>query len=306
MAKRVKQADGRYCYTENCRVHDRSLYDSTGLQAVQADALETRRRTLADTARDVFKSQLYYVPAETADKISDSVSETILNNPERFKDSTSPFEIAKAVEDIAKQDGVQVDPLHVAYLIQNNILEKTEIRVGDQVVINDTGERGFSDAGTFYMGSTVIFASENGDLSRNDYAWFGPDDVSKVILDSTSPAREQVRAYSHGAKVPSPVIRDMFMQETSNTTRNAQAIKEVGKNGVVAKKNIRNFGNALADKYAASGLTRGALLKALSKEYFSPIPDGVRPEEAYATKSGLRGMINYLDPTGNVNSPVKH
>lgn len=306
MAKRVKQADGRYCYTENCRVHDRSLYDSTGLQAVQADALETRRRTLADTTRDVFKSQLYYVPAETADKISDSVSETVLNKAEHLNGSVSSFEIAKAVEAIVEQDGVHVDPLHAAYLIQSKISEKTEIRVGDQVVMNDTGERGVSDAGTFYMGSTVIFASENGGLSRNNHAWFGPNDVSKVILDRASPAREQVRAYSHGVKVPSPVIRDMFMQETSNTTRNAQAIKEVGKNGVVAKKNIRNFGNALADKYADSGLTRGELLKALNKEYFSPIPDGVRPEEAYATKGGLRGIINYLDPTGNVNSPVKH
>lgn len=305
MAKRVQQADGRYCYTENCRVHDRSLHDSVGLQAVQADALETHRRTLAATASDVLRSKLG-LSNDIATKISDAVSETILNDTERFKDSTSPFEIAKAVEAIADQEDVHIDPLHAAYNIQSAILEKTKINLGDQIVMNDTGERGVSDMGTFHMGSTVIFASENGDLSRNNHAWFGPDEVSKVFLDDSSPAREQVRAYSQRDKVPASVIRDMFTQETSSKTRNAQALKEVGKEGVAASRNIRAFGNAVADRYADSGLTRSELLKIMNKEYFSPIPDDVRPDEAYATKGGLRGIISYLDPTGNVNSPVKH
>lgn len=58
MARRVKQADGSYCYTENCRVHNRSLSDSTGLEAVLADAKETQRQQFATTTAEFIREFL--------------------------------------------------------------------------------------------------------------------------------------------------------------------------------------------------------------------------------------------------------
>jgi hypothetical protein len=50
MAKRVLQADGSYCYTENCKIHDRSGSEGSKLNATQAAAVSSLMMTQALSA----------------------------------------------------------------------------------------------------------------------------------------------------------------------------------------------------------------------------------------------------------------
>jgi hypothetical protein len=293
MARRVKQADGSYCYTENCRIHDRSG-DSTGLQAVLNDAKVSRAQVFADDTSHAIQSELK-VPDEVADRMGARVIETVMNS----ENGATAYTVAQAIHDAAIEEGLDPynwDTLPAAYATHNEMSHKALIRPGDEVILNETGERGTITEGTSTFGGAVRFNPES-IRSRNSFSWFDPSDVTKVIPSEKSLVREQIFAAPRDSLIPATTVKQLLDEETNKATRNAQGVKEVGRKGKVARENMLNLGDRIVKHYGSrAGMTKGQIVSVLSKEYERPADPSMTDAEVKATKSALRNIITYLDP----------
>lgn len=295
MARRVKQADGTYCYTENCRIHDRSG-DSTGLQAVLNDAKVTRLNSFVSIAAAELKDR-FNLSDEEATSIGTRTIEDAMNS----ENGVSPFMISEAIKEASIAEGMDptgIDTLASAYVIQNDIIHTALIRQGDEVILNETGERGTIAEGNSTFGGSVRFNPEN-IRSRNSFAWFDPSDVTKIIPNEKAPARAQIMALPRDQYVPAKLVKQLFEEESSKDTPNAQAVKEFGRSGKAAKENLERFGTFLSEKYGDKGLTKRNLLSAITEMYDKPVAREMSDAELKATKGGLRAILTYLDPTGS-------
>jgi hypothetical protein len=294
MARRVKQADGSYCYTDNCRIHDRSG-DSTGLQAVINDAKVSRLNAFAANASKALQSELN-VAEDIADKLGQRVVEAAMNS----ENGVTPYTLSEGIKDAAREEGIDSsdwETTSAAYVVQNNMIQTALIKQGDEVVLNETGERGTITEGNSAFGGTVRFNPES-IRSRNSFAWFQPNDVTKVVANDKSLAREQIFAASRDSLIPATTVKQLLDEETNKETRNAQGVKEVGRKGKVVRENMLHLGNRIATVYGSTGMTKSRILSVLNKEYDRPADPSMTDAEVKATKSALRNIITYLDPTG--------
>ena len=295
MARRVKQADGSYCYTENCRIHDRSG-DSTGLKAVLNDAKVARAQVFAEDTSQIVQSE-FNVSEETASRIGARAIETLMNS----EGSVSAFDMGVAIKDASNAEGVDLskfDIMPAAYAAHSALIQKAIIKHGDEVILNDNGERGRITEGNSGLGDDVRFNPES-IRSRNSFAWFSPSEVTKVVANEKAPARAQIVAMPRDEYVPAKLIKQLFSEESSKTTPNAQAVKEFGRSGKAARENLERFGNHLAEKFGDRGLTKHNLMAAITEMYDKPVAREMSDAELKATKGGLRGILTYLDPTGS-------
>lgn len=296
MARRVKQADGTYCYTENCRIHDRSG-DSTGLKAVLHDAKAAHAQVFADDTSQTLQSELK-VPEEAAHRIGARAIETLMNS----EGSVSAFDMAVAIKDASYAEGIdpsKFDIMPAAYAAHTALIQKAIIKPGDEVILNENGERGTIAEGNSGYGGAVRFNPES-TRSRNSFSWFQPNDVTKIVANEKAPARMQITAMPRDELVPAKLIRQLFAEESSKTTPNAQAVKEFGRSGKAARENLEKFGNHLAEKFGDRGLTKHNLMAAIAQAYDKPVAREMPDAELKATKGGLRGILTYLDPTGDL------
>jgi hypothetical protein len=294
MARRVKQADGSYCYTENCRIHDRTG-DSTGLKAVIDDAKINRLNGFVSTASATFQEQ-FNLSEEEATSIGSRAIEGAMNS----ENGVTPYALSEAIKDAARaerMDPTGLDTLPAAYIIHNDMIQTAVVRQGDEIILNETGERGTVVEGNSGFGGMVRFNPENLH-SRNSFAWFEPKDVTKLLPNDKAPARVQIIATPRDEYVPAKLIKQLFEEESSKTTPNAQAVKEFGRSGKAARDNLERFGNFLAEKFP-EGLSKRNLTAAIAEAYDKPIARNMSDSELKATKGGLRGLLTYLDPTGS-------
>lgn len=294
MARRVKQADGSYCYTENCRIHDRSG-DSTGLQAVINDAKVTRLNGFVSTASTTFQEQ-FNLREEEATSVGSRAIEKAMNS----ENGVTPYTLSEAIKDSAREEGLDptgIDTLPAAYIIHNDMIQTAVVRQGDEVILNETGERGTIVEGNSGFGGLVRFNPEN-IRSRNSFAWFEPREVTKLLPNDKAPARVQIVATPRDEYVPAKLIKQLFEEESSKTTPNAQAVKEFGRSGKAARENLERFGTYLADNFP-KGLSKRNLTAAIAQAYDKPVAREMSDAELKATKGGLRAMLTYLDPTGS-------
>lgn len=291
MGRRVKQADGRYCYTENCRIHDRGSVDAVGYAAVADDLAQSRKERIMSTAARELKS----VTGGT-DEQTGKAAEEIVNSLFSRTSSVSPWDISEAIKDKMVANGLTASGEGIdatAYNIQYSMMKDNFIAPGDEVILKETGERGVITEGNAAFGGKVRFNPESS-RSRNSFAWFDPSEVTKLGEDSTAPARVRILAQPRDELIPSNLVRNMFVQETSEESRNPQALKEVGRSKTVAVQAIREYGEALSNRYKDTGLTRRQLVDNLNKEYQRPV-EGKTPAQVRAIKSGIRNIINYLE-----------
>lgn len=295
MARRVKQADGTYCYTENCRIHDRSG-DSTGLQAVLNDAKVGRLNGFVASASSALQEQ-FNLREEEATSIGSRAIEGAMNS----ENGVTAYTISEAIKDAARAEGMDpsgLDTLPAAYIIHSEMITTALIKPGDEVILNDNGERGTIAEGSSAFGGAVRFNPESS-RSRNSFAWFQPSDVTKITPNEKAPARAQIMAIPRDYFVPAKLIKQLFIEESSKTTPNAQAVKEFGRSGKAARANLERFGNHLAEKFGDHGLTKQNLTAAIAQMYDKPVAREMSDAELVATKGGLRGILTYLDPTGS-------
>ena len=295
MARRVKQADGSYCYTENCRIHDRSG-DSTGVQAIINDAKITRLNSFVSTASVTFKDQ-FNLREEEAASIGSRAIEGAMNS----ENGVTPYTLSEAIKDAARAEGMDptgLDTLPAAYIIHSEMITTALIKPGDEVILNATGERGVIAEGNSAFGGAVRFNPES-IRSRNSFAWFQPSDVTKVVADEKSLAREQIVAAGRDHLIPVKLIKQLLDEETSKTTRNAQGVKEMGRQAKAARANLLAFGDKIEEQFPREHFSKNNALAFLVRAYDRPIAREMPEAELKATKSALRNIITYLDPTGD-------
>lgn len=293
MGRRVKQADGKYCYTENCRIHDRGSVDSTGYNAIVDDLAHSQKQRVLSTTAKELKS----LTGGTEEQTSKAAEEIVASLFSRTS-GVSPWEISETIKDKMVANGLTGSGEGVsatAYNIQYSRIQDNFIASGDEVILKSTGERGVITEGNAAFGGKVRFNPEDS-RSRNSFAWFGAEDVVKVTDDHMAPARQRIVAQPRDALIPASLVRSMFVQETDEDNRNAQAVKEFGRSKKVAAEALREYGEALSTRYKTSGLTKSHLVENLNREYQRPIT-GKTPAQIRAIKGGLRNIINYLEGT---------
>lgn len=294
MARRVKQADGSYCYTENCRVHNRSLTDSTGLEAVLADAKETQRQQFATTTAEIYQRVLE-VKEKDAQKLAERTIDTMLGGGE----GASLFVVIEDLQRMSKEERIgsyMWSTMDTAREVQDALRQQTVISQGDEVILKETGERGTISEGNTTFGGNIRFNPENIN-SRNSFQWFKASDVAKITADQNSLARERILAAPRDALIPPHLVKQMIREETSKRTRNSQAAREFTKFGdsVHSKSVMLDFCDDLRLKYGEKGMTKKTLLKELRERVDTPY-EGVGAALPQARK-GFRNILSYLDPT---------
>lgn len=293
MARRVKQADGSYCYTDNCRIHDRSLSDSTGLQAVLADAKEAQRKAYSNVAANILLKTIN-IDEGMAHELSDQIIDTAFNSDE----GVNAYMISAVLQKAAVNDPMgdtDTDNLDASYKIYNSLLKGSIIRKGDEVVLNANGERGTIVEGDTGIGGVVRFNPEN-IHSRNSFNWFKADEVTKISADENSLARERILAAPRHTLLPTSLVKKMIREETNKNTRNPQAVREFSKFGdaVHSKSVMLDFCDDLAMVHGERGLTKQRLIKALQDRVATPY-EGIGAALPNARKAFLN-ILNYLDP----------
>lgn len=293
MARRVKQADGSYCYTENCRIHDRALSDSTGLQAVLADAKEAQRKQFATTTAKMFHKTL-----EVSEKDAKKFADRVIDNMLGINGGPSSMMILEELQRLGREEVLGSYAWHTmdtTNAIHNELRRQSVISQGDEVILNETGERGTITEGNTTFGGAVRFNPE-GMHSRNSFAWFKAHEVTKVTADHESLAREQILAAPRDALIPPHLVKQMVREETNKRSRNPQAAREFTKFGdaVHSKSAMLDFCDDLRLKYGEKGMTKQALLKALKERIDTPY-EGVGAALPDARK-GFRNILSYLDP----------
>lgn len=293
MARRVKQSDGSYCYTENCRIHDRSGgSDSIGLAAVTDDAMQTHYRALTANAQQAIQEE-HKLPAETAKKVAEKVMAEV-----RKSESVTAADLARFIDTAVVEEGVPAGPsmswdtLNAATSIHNNMIRSLSFKKGDEVILKETGERGtITEGGPF---GPFRFNPENTN-SRNSFAWFRSEELTRLAADDDSPTREKILALPRDNYIPKGFIKKLMDEETSKDVSNAQGIKEFGRKGRFAREVLCQYGEEWENTYGDKGITRQHLVSILTKKYHSPPVETKTEAETRAVKSGLRNIINYLE-----------
>lgn len=294
MARRVKQSDGTYCYTDNCRIHDRSLSDSTGLEAVIADAREAQRVQYSALAADVLKEKLgEFIPEELHSDIANKVMTGVFH----VESGSIPMAIAEELKRVAEGKSIllsEMECVETAHQIYTQMDRSSIINRGDEVILNDTGERGTISEGSTAFDGVIRFNPEDS-KSRNSFSWFRNSDVTKVSPHANSLAREEILAAPRDALIPAEKVREMIQQETSPKTRNAQANREFSKrNGNLSRSILREFGDKLNERFEGKGLTKAHIIRVLNAEYQRPQPELSR-DQISEVKAGLGNIIIYLE-----------
>jgi hypothetical protein len=293
MARRVKQADGSYCYTENCRIHDRALYDSTGLEAVLADAKETQRQQFTSATAQIFQRKLE-VSEKKAQKFAEQTIDTMLG----VSGEPSMYVVLEELQRLVMEETLGSYSWHTmdtAKGIHGVLRQQRVISQGDEVILKETGERGTITEGNTTFGGSVRFNPE-GMHSPNSFKWFKASDVTKITADQNSLARERILAAPRDALIPTYLVKQMIMEETNKRTRNPQAAREFNKFGdaVHSKSAMLDFCDDLRMEYGEKGMTKRTLLKALRERVDTPY-QGLGAALPQANK-GFRNILNYLDP----------
>lgn len=293
MARKVKQADGSYCYTENCRVHDRSYSDSTGLQAVLADTRESQRRQFAATTAEIYQ-RILVVKEKDAQKMAERTIDTMLGSGP----GSSMYIVVEELGRIGNHESLgsyMWSTMDTAREIQDELRRQEVVSQGDEVILKETGERGTIVEGNTTFGGNIRFNPENMH-SRNSFQWFRASDVVKVTTDQNSLARERILAAPRDALIPPHLVKQMIREETNKRTRNSQAAREFTKFGdsVHSKSVMLDFCDDLTLKYGEKGMTKQTLLKELKERADTPY-EGIGAALPQARK-GFRNILNYLSP----------
>lgn len=288
MGRKVRQSDGTYCYTENCRIHDRAQFDSAGNTAVMADARAAERNYAIDMTASCLQTNAIADPKE-----SRQIAEAVLTKASANGQTITPSGLAQELYTTAKEKGLDINPWSDAITLHQAIVDRAALRAGDEVVINETGERGVITEGDSRIGK-VRFNPESMN-SRNGFAWFDAGELTKLTVDDNSLMREKLVAMGRDQIVPASSVKTLIEEEISSSTRNAQGTREMGRNKKAAREALLSIGDNIEQRFEGRNLSRDRIIKVLNEEYFKEPEQGASESEVRAVKSGLRNIINYLE-----------
>lgn len=293
MAKRVLQADGTYCYTDNCRIHDRSFVSSTGTKAIVADADNHAREITAKSIQQTLTEEIGV--KENVSEIASAAIHTIYSG-----ESISANEIANLYAQKIFNDkpltNKDIDKLYkAAYRTHNELFQNSLIKQNDEVILNTTGQRGRVMEGNSFMGGLIRVETEDGDPVN--YQWHNPTDVTKIHLNTTGLTREQITSTPRDGLLAKETVQQLLDEETSLNVRNAQGVHGLqGEEAEAVRAELLEIGNKFQNGFAPKQLTKGRLARYLQEE--ARIDRSWLPErDAKNVKNALYNILNYVKPT---------
>lgn len=305
MGKRVKQADGSYCYTVNCRIHDRlagapgaeaviydaetAYYSSTEKIVLEAlteqkpflDAHAHRRNSLKQTSRELVENYVKYglpTPGEMNYQISrivDGDAADLTSKPENWEKMS-----------LLTQN------------IRNGLTRNSVITKGDQVVVRATGQIGQVMEGSTLLGGRVRVHTEDG---MNDFGWHNPADVVKLDPNGSGlKARQKIIATAPDMFISKNEVHKLLEEET-NTVSNPHPFAYEGvpkESWLVVREELTEAGERFKNNYPHPGATRYRIIQFLKDEERKR-RTWIGQEDVVHVKQGFQNIINYLESKPN-------
>jgi hypothetical protein len=305
MGRKVLQPDGSYCWTENCRVHDRSLVDSVNKDAIIADAKNHIRAEEAVVITDLLKD---VVPSVARKNIAGD----ILHDAGDMFASVSAggwFSAGNIVDSVMQNiygdsyddefDNINQDELFaVAEKVSSMFRKDYMVSPGDEVVIVSTGQRGHVTEGSNFLNGRVRVATE--DEFGGGFDWHEGKDIVKVKLNTTGLARERFSSLPEDGMLSKENVKDLFDQESSLDTRNPQGVHGLSRKDAQAVREVfLEIGERFFKGYPGETVTKQRLARYVREEShktYKWLPE----QDAKNVKAGLNNLLAYINPVKHV------
>lgn len=299
MAKKVLQDDGKYCYTENCKIHNRGSANS--LVTVIKDVEKTFYRNLGENVADVIRSEanslgLHPSVSGKSAEIAREVVAEIMSGSNASYGTIAHSLHEKLVNDGSSLDSASEETIdkfyRLGYSVYDTMTKATVIAQGDEVIIASTGARGRVMEGGSSMGGRLRVEEEN--PKGSNYQWFQPTEVLKLFPSESALAREHIVASPRFDFNSGETIAKLFDEESSNLTENPQGLKGLNpKEQAVARIEFMDSGRRVAAG-VKNGWTRDRLagfVRNESERRFS----WLEPEYRDAVKKSYKNLLDYLE-----------
>jgi len=299
MAKRVMQADGRYCYTENCRIHDRGDgANLTGVESVIYDTTRAQQRSFSDTIAEFIKTNpdafgIHPVQLQLSNEVADKITETFYNEGD-----LAPAQLSKSILDAfhAEDKEVESDDLERLYAVGQRISfelrNKLIIVPGDEVLIKSSGLRGTVTEGTNFMNSLVRVNPEE----ENSFDYYKANDVIKVFPNDSNTAKETLLSSRRDTLIPASTMRDLLDQETDAKAWNPQAIKGLTEDKAeVVRTELTEAGEKFFKAFGEKTVTKARMFRFLKDEAVKR-RSWLSDSDASVVHQAFNNVINYVNP----------
>jgi len=296
MGKRVLQADGSYCYTENCRIHDRGDDNFTGSAAVIRDNERNTYALIAERIAGVIKNKLPEIPTKQVNNISNKLVDDIYNTSE-----TLPSELAQKMCDLVYGENAEIAPAEwqkfyeAGHMVNSELIVNLTMKPGDEVIIRETGERGIVTEGSSFAGSRVRVSTEN--ASNNDFKFFEPQEVAKIQPNTKGLARELIVNSPRDILIHKSSLYDLLNEETSADTRNAQGLHGLTpEEAVVVRAQVMEEAEKFQRGYSHDTLTKSRIIKFISEEAKKPNRTWLDEHDRALVQGAFTRILNYIEP----------
>lgn len=305
MGKRVKQADGSYCYTINCRVHDRLtaapgagavIYDAETAYYNSTEKIVLEALTEQKSFLDKHAHRRHYLKKASRELVESYVKYG-LPEPSEMNYQISRVIDGDAADLTAKPENWEMMSL-LSQIIRSNLTRNSIISKGDQVVLRTTGQIGQVMEGSTLLGGRVRVHTEDG---NDDFEWHQPGDVLK--LDPTGnglKARQKIISTAPDMYISKNEVRNLLEEET-NTVSNPHPFAYEGvpkENWLVVREELTEAGERFKNNYPHPGAIRYRIIQFLKDEERKS-RTWISEEERTHVRTGFQNIINYLESKPN-------
>lgn len=295
MGKRVQQADGTYCYTENCRIHDRGDSNLTGAAAVIAD---NNRNTYGVLANRISDTILYVIP-EFSKKQANNIGNKLVDDIYNTGD-TGPAQIGYKIAELIEGEGTALTPTQmekyyeIGHMVSSELFKKLVIQQGDQVIIKETGERGYVMEGSTFGNGRVRVDTQS--LSGKNYSFYTADEVAKIQPNTSGLAREQIVSTSPDMLIHKETVYKLLDQETSVDTRNPQGLNGLSnEDALLVREEVIEAATRFQKGYDHDTLTKGRIIRFVREEA-AKNRTWLDEDDRETVRAGFTRILNYIDP----------
>jgi hypothetical protein len=302
MAKRVLQADGTYCYTENCRIHNRGALPAIGGASVVDDASRTTRLKSLDAIQEALtQHKNLYKTKKSLEEASEQIVDTFYN-----ANNTLPFAVANISrvallgEDKGFQDTYDWDRMvELSTHMLDGIKAAHRVDQNSRVVIAATGETG-TVSETHNLLASKPFRVHTDDFgSRNDFKFFSRSELVKVdVPEDDAPTRKWVAYAKPDETLLVNAPAELLRQESDPARYNAQALRGIAPKDHAA---VRAELGEIADKWdratvdRSKGVTKSAIARFLKDEAGAARP-WLTMEESENVRDAISNILAYVAP----------
>jgi hypothetical protein len=275
MAKRVLQADGSYCYTENCKIHDR--LPAVGLASLVHDAQRGTRRDTVEAIEEVLRvhKKLYRTKKPLHD-VAEQITDSLWNADQRAGNLIGNI-ARRALKGEEKGFNDEYDWEKMTSLsdhIQAAIVREHQLDVGTRVIVAETGQIGhvkIADGTPAWLAGPGPrqFQVEIEDNGRPATRAFTRTQLVKIndIADEDLLAREQIAYAQENDLLPAHVVSDLLRQEVADDTYNAHALRgSASETRTIVQAEFRELADLWDASYQHETISKDNIVRYLNRQ----------------------------------------